>query len=74
MTDAAPKPRGRPPTGLATTSTERNRTRRSRLAADAGMSTLTVLITPEARAALDLLTAMGATQSDVVSSALLARV
>lgn len=70
MTAPAAKRKGRPSKGQAPmSSTQRNAARRDRLRGD-GMRSLSVLITPEAGAALDQLTAGGATQTEVVSSAL----
>lgn len=71
-TEAGKPRRGRPPTGEALSSTERNRDRRDRLAREGCRILGSVVLTPEAASALDRLTADGRTISDAISAALLA--
>ncbi|MFG6440503.1 hypothetical protein [Roseateles sp. LKC17W] len=61
---------GRPPTGQAMTSTQRNRARRERLQSQGCRLLGSVVLTPEAAAALDRLTAGGATIDEAISQAL----
>lgn len=62
--------RGRPPTGEALTSTERNNARRARLVREGHRVLGSVILTPAAAAALDQLTAGGATIDQAISAAL----
>lgn len=64
--------RGRPSTGEALSSTERNRVRRARLAQQGCRLLGSVVLSPEAAAALDRLTASGATIDEAIGRALLA--
>lgn len=64
--------RGRPPTGEPMSSTHRNQVRRERLAREGCRLLGSVVLTPDAAAALDRLTADGRTISDAICAALLA--
>lgn len=63
--------RGRPPTGAAKTSTERNAERRERLKQE-GWRSVTALLDPAAAAALERLCAAGLTIDQAVGQALVA--
>lgn len=71
-TDTPAPARGRPVTGQALSSTERNRLRRQRLALEGKRQISGVTLTPEAADALAQLTAGGATIDQAVSAALVA--
>lgn len=69
-TPAAQKVRGRPATGKALTSTERNRLRAERLARAGWRRLGSVQLPPAAAAALEQLTAQGLTIDQAIASAL----
>lgn len=62
---------GRPPTGNALSSTERNRRLRAKAAHDGRRVLGSVMLTAEASASLERLTSSGATISEAVSEALI---